>query len=154
MKIINSMRTVFESRSINEAYGRTAVTAFLAALDPTVDEIADIKTAVSEAVTNAIIHGYEENAAFTVYVSCILYKCGQGYLLQVVVEDTGKGIENIKQAMEPMYTTRPDEERTGMGFAFMEAFMDDVQVESEPMKGTAVTLTKKIGHCEEFAHEG
>jgi stage II sporulation protein AB (anti-sigma F factor) len=108
---------------------------------------------VSEAVTNAIIHGYDEKATSTVYVSCIIYRDGGEHVLQVVIEDTGKGIEDIKQAMEPMFTTRPELERSGMGFAFMNAFMDDVLVQSEIMKGTTVTLFKRLRRLEEHMNE-
>lgn len=145
LELINEMKLCFQARSENESFARLAVVGFLTYLNPTIEEVEDIKMAVSEAVTNAIIHGYEENPSSIVYVSCMLYKDGEGHILQTVVEDTGKGIEDIGQAMEPMFTTRPQEERTGMGFAFMEAFMDDVLVESELTKGTTVTLTKRIG---------
>ena len=106
------------------------------------------------AVTNAIIHGYEEKETAMVYVSGMIYRDVEGYLLQVVVEDTGKGIADIEKAMEPMFTTKPELERSGMGFAFMEAFMDDVQVESEVLKGTTVTLSKRLLKYEEEAYEG
>lgn len=153
MKFINEMKVCFQARSENESFARVAVAGFLTYLNPTLDEIEDIKTAVSEAVTNAIIHGYEEKESATVYVSCMLYRDEKSYILQVVVEDTGKGIENIQKAVEPMFTTKPDMERAGMGFSFMKAFMDDVQVESEVMKGTVVTMTKRLGFCEEHMHE-
>ena len=122
-------------------------------MDPTVEELEDIKTAVSEAVTNAIIHGYDEKETATVYVSCIIYRDGGEHILQVVIEDTGKGIEDIGKAMEPMFTTRPELERSGMGFTFMNAFMDDVQVQSEIMKGTTVTLVKRLRRVEEHIDE-
>lgn len=144
MELINEMKLCFQARSENEGFARIAVVGFLAYLDPTIEEIEDIKMAVSEAVTNAIIHGYEGKTSAIVYVSCMLYKDDLGHIMQVVVEDTGKGIADIKKAMEPMYTTRAEEERTGMGFAFMEAFMDEVIVESELNKGTVVTLTKRL----------
>lgn len=144
MKIVNEMKVCFQARSENESFARVAVAGFLTYLNPTLDEIEDVKTAVSEAVTNAIIHGYEEQESAIVYVSCILYQDKKEHILQVVVEDTGKGIEDIAKALEPMFTTKSDLERAGMGFSFMQAFMDDVKVESEPMKGTAVTMTKRF----------
>lgn len=154
MEFINEMKLCFQARSENESFARVAVAGFLTYLNPTIEEIEDIKTAVSEAVTNAIIHGYDEKTTATVYVSCMLYRDGGEHVLQVVVEDTGKGIENIEKAMEPMFTTRPELERSGMGFAFMSAFMDDVQVESEVMKGTTVTMTRRLCRLEEEFDEG
>lgn len=154
MEFMNEMKLCFQARSENESFARVAVAGFLTYINPTLEELEDIKTAVSEAVTNAIIHGYEEKETAMVYVSGILYKDEAGYLLQVMVEDTGRGISDIQKAMEPMYTTKPELERSGMGFAFMEAFMDEVQVESEVMKGTCVTLTKRLGKYEEEAYEG
>ena len=136
----NEMRLEFDSRSINEGFARVAVAAFLAELNPTLDELADIKTAVSEAVTNAIIHGYE-NEAGKVSLLCRI----DGEEIEIVVSDTGKGIADVEQAKAPFFTTKPELERSGMGFAFMEAFMDDVQVESELEKGTAVYMKKRIG---------
>lgn len=154
MELVNEMKLCFQARSENESFARVAVAGFLTYLNPTLEEIEDIKTAVSEAVTNAIIHGYEEKETAMVYVSGMIYRDEEGYLLQVVVEDTGKGIADIEKAMEPMFTTKPELERSGMGFAFMEAFMDDVQVESEVLKGTTVTLSKRLGKYEEEAYEG
>lgn len=154
MEFLNEMKICFQARSENESFARVAVAGFLTYLNPTVEELEDIKTAVSEAVTNAIIHGYESCASSIVYVSGMLYRDEEGYLLQVIVEDIGKGIEDVEKAMEPMFTTKPEMERAGMGFAFMEAFMDDVQVQSEVMKGTTVTLSKRLGKCEEEAYEG
>ena len=153
MEFINEMKLCFQARSENESFARVAVAGFLTYLNPTVGEIEDIKTAVSEAVTNAIIHGYEEKETATVYVSCMLYRDGGEHVLQVVIEDTGKGIPDIAKAMEPMFTTRPELERSGMGFAFMSAFMDDVQVQSEIMKGTTVTLFKRLRRFEEHIYE-
>ncbi len=130
----------FESRSQNESFARTVVAAFAASLDPTIEELADIKTAVSEAVTNCIIHGYENR------MGIITMRCSiSGNELSVEVEDKGVGIENIAKAMEPLYTTRPELERSGMGFSFMEAFMDDLEVESKPGEGTLVKMKKRIG---------
>ena len=154
MELVNEMKLCFQARSENESFARVAVAGFLTYLNPTLEEIEDIKTAVSEAVTNAIIHGYEEKETAMVYVSGMIYRDEQGPLLQVVVEDTGKGIADIEKAMEPMFTTKPELERSGMGFAFMEAFMDDVQVESEVLKGTTVTLSKRLLKYEEEAYEG
>ena len=154
MELVNEMKLCFQARSENESFARVAVAGFLTYLNPTLEEIEDIKTAVSEAVTNAIIHGYEEKETAMVYVSGMIYRDEEGALLQVVVEDTGKGIADIEKAMEPMFTTKPELERSGMGFAFMEAFMDDVQVESEVLKGTTVTLSKRLGKYEEEAYEG
>ena len=153
MEFVNEMKICFQARSENESFARVAVVSFLTYLNPTLEEIEDIKTAVSEAVTNAIVHGYEEEASAIVYVSGMIYRDEEGYLLQIVVEDTGKGINDISKAMEPMYTTRPELERSGMGFAFMEAFMDEVQVESEVMRGTTVTLSKRLGKSEEKEYE-
>ena len=153
----NEMELVFDAMSSNESFARTAVAAFIAHLNPTLEELADIKTAVSEAVTNAIIHGYENFYGYSrhgesipayiiihpgkVKVHCRLE---QG-ILYVDVSDNGKGIENLSQAMEPLFTTRPELERSGMGFAFMEAFMDDLEVESTVGVGTTVHMKKKIG---------
>lgn len=136
----NRMRLEFHAASVNEGFARVAVSAFFAQLNPTLDEIEDVKTAVSEAVTNAIIHGYGEQEG-TVTVSCT-YRDNDAV---VVVEDTGVGIFDIEKSMEPFFTTKPELERSGMGFAFMEAFMDTVQVESEPGKGTKVTMKKRFG---------
>ena len=136
----NRMRVEFDSISANEAFARVAVAAFMAQLNPSMEEVADVKTAVSEAVTNAIIHGYQ-GQVHTVEI------CGEteGRWLTVQVKDTGVGIPDVQKAMEPLYTSRPEAERSGMGFLFMEAFMDEVQVESEPGKGTCVTMRKQIG---------
>ena len=140
MKDKNEMTLEFESKSQNESFARTVVAAFAAQLDPTIEELADIKTAVSEAVTNSIIHGYF-NSIGRIKMHCII--CGNE--LTVEIQDEGVGIENIEKAMEPLYTTRPELERSGMGFSFMEAFMDDLEVESELGKGTLVRMKKKVG---------
>lgn len=153
LEFINEMKLCFQARSENESFARVAVAGFLTYLDPTVEELEDIKTAVSEAVTNAIIHGYDEKETATVYVSCMIYRDGGEHILQVVIEDTGNGISDIEQAMEPTFTTRPEWERSGMGFTFMNAFMDDVQVQSEIMKGTTVTLLKRLRRLEEHMNE-
>lgn len=136
----NEMKIEFDSRSCNESFARVAVAAFMTQLNPTLEEVADVKTALSEAVTNAIVHGYE-NEIRKVYVECRV----EDQLLTLKVTDHGKGIEDVKRAMEPLFTTKPDTERSGMGFAFMEAFMDEVEVESEPGKGTSVFMKKRIG---------
>ncbi len=145
----NEMRIEFDAKSVNEGFARVSAAAFVTQLDPTLDEVADVKTAVSEAVTNAIIHGYEERDG-KVYLTCIL----EGDMVYVSVEDKGVGMSDVRQAMEPFYTTKPEMERSGMGFAFMEAFMDDIQVESKPGMGTKVTMTKKIGQKEEENQDG
>lgn len=139
----NEMKIIFDARSVNESFARMAVTAFVAELNPTLDEIADIKTAVSEAVTNAIIHGYQSPEQ-KVEVLCKI--CGQE--VEIIVSDKGIGICDVKKAMEPFYTTKPELERSGMGFSFMEAFMDKLEVESAPGQGTSVHMTKKIGSKE------
>ena len=140
MKPVNEMDLKFLSRSSNESFARAAVAAFVAQIDPTIDELADIKTAVSEAVTNCIVHAYRENLGM-IYINVKLFENGT---IAIRVRDKGCGIENVKKAMEPLYTTDTTGERSGMGFSFMEAFMDEVIVESEPEKGTAVTMKKHI----------
>ena len=155
----NEMEIIFDAVSDNESFARVAVAAFITHLNPTVEEMADIKTAVSEAVTNSIIHGYgnlqgcrksgrdlqseteEEVHPGKVRIHCALEKG----ILHIEIADTGAGIEDVEKAMEPLFTTRPDLERSGMGFAFMEAFMDDLEVESRPGDGTKVRMVKKIG---------
>ena len=129
-----------ESRSSNEEFARVAVAVFMSRLDPTMEEIDDVKTAVSEAVTNAVIHGYQGESGI-IYIQVTI----EGRLLSVEVEDRGVGIGDVKKAMEPMYTTDTTGERSGMGFSFMEAFMDQVQVKSAPGKGTCVMMKKRIG---------
>ena len=136
----NEMELVFDSRSVNEGFARVAVAAFLTQLNPTLEEVSDVKTAVSEAVTNAIIHGYEKEVQ-KIWIRCRLDE----QTLYIEVEDHGKGIDNIEQAMEPLFTTKPELERSGMGFSFMEAFMDGVEVQSEPGQGTIVKMQKIIG---------
>lgn len=135
----NEMKLEFLSKSNNEAFARIAVAAFIAQLDPTLEEIADIKTAVSEAVTNAIIHGYEEKIGIVKLVC----KIAENEVF-IEVSDTGKGIENIQIAKQPLYTTKSNLERSGMGFTIMESFMDEVEVESVLGVGTKVTMSKKI----------
>lgn len=139
MQLINEMKLEFLSKSNNEAFGRVVAAAFASQLDPTVEELADIKTAVSEAVTNAIIHGYE-NSSGMVSMTCRLYNEG----IEIVISDKGKGIEDIELARQPLYTSKPDMERSGMGFTVMESFMDRVEIISEPNVGTTVTMFKNI----------
>lgn len=140
MKHSNEFEIVFDSQSKNESFARTVIAAFVAQLDPILEEIADIKTAVSEAVTNSIIHGYN-NGPGKITMSCSI----KDSEVTIMVKDNGVGIDNIKQAMEPLYTTKPDLERSGMGFSFMETFMDELLVESEVNIGTIITMKKKIG---------
>lgn len=138
-KMRNHMHLCFDARSKNESFARMAVTAFMSEMNPTLEQIADVKTAVSEAVTNAIVHGYsDENKQVEVV-------CDQfGKQLVIKIVDHGVGMENVEQAMQPFYTSKPELERSGMGFAFMEAFMDDVKVESRLGIGTKVTMSKYI----------
>lgn len=136
----NEMKLEFDSRSCNEGFARVAVAAFMTQLNPTFEEVADVKTAVSEAVTNAIIHGYEGKVK-KVTITCRI----EGQELQVEVADAGKGIADVALAMEPLYTTKAECDRAGMGFAFMEAFMDSLEVVSAPGKGTCVKMSKTIG---------
>lgn len=143
--LINEMRLCFLSRGENESLARIAVAGFIACLDPTLDVLDDIRTAVSEAVTNAIIHGYQGTTDGIVYLSAFLYEDGvNSRLLRVDVEDTGTGIEDVKKAMEPLYSTSLDGERAGMGFAFMAAFTDRLEVESKPRLGTCVSMWKRL----------
>ena len=136
----NEMMVIFDSSSENESFARMVIAAFVSRIDPTLEELADIKTAVSEAVTNSIIHGYKDGKGDIRMHASIADR-----ELFVEIEDEGVGIEDIQRAMEPMYTTRPDLDRSGMGFAFMEAFMDGLEVVSEPGKGTLVKMPKKMG---------
>ena len=140
MKFENYMILEFPSRSSNEAFARSAVACFAAQLDPTLEELADTKTAVSEAVTNAIIHGYGEQEGIVE-----LWCARKGKEVWFHIKDTGSGIPDIAAAMEPMYTTKPEMERSGMGFSFMEAFTDELVVESVVGEGTVVKMKKKIG---------
>ena len=143
MKFENEMCLEFDSISKNEGFARVAVAAFMTQLNPTLEEVADVKTAVSEAVTNAIIHGYEDYVS-KIHILCRI--CGNEFYVEI--SDKGKGIEDVKKAMEPLFTTKPSQDRSGMGFAFMEAFMDGLVVESEPSKGTVVKMKKIIGDNE------
>ena len=143
-KFENEMKLEFISKSSNEAFARVAVAAFAAQLDPTIEELADIKTAVSEAVTNSIIHGYEDKQGI-IKVVC---KLKENEII-IEISDTGKGIEDIEAAKEPLYTTKPNLERSGMGFTIMESFMDSMEIESIVGLGTKVTMSKKIKEKEE-----
>ena len=139
MESKNEMLLVVDSRSCNEGLVRIAVAAFSTQLNPTLEEVADIKTAVSEAITNCIVHAYESQEE-KIRVECRIDERE----LTVRVTDTGKGIADVEKAMEPMFTTKPEQDRSGMGFALMEAFMDTVTVESSLGQGTCVTMKKKI----------
>ena len=139
MKAINEMNVSFFSRSANEGFARASVAAFAAQLDPTVDELSEIKTAVSEAVTNCIVHAYRDTIG-TIYIKAQIYEDGR---LMIRVRDKGCGIENIEQAMEPMFTTG-GEERSGFGFTVMQSFMDRVRVRSCVGRGTTVTLCRRL----------
>lgn len=133
------MRVCFDSYPENEQFARMVITAFLMDLNPTLDEMADIKTAVSEAVTNAIIHGYEGCVG---QVSLACEKCGDE--VTITVSDEGRGIADVEKAREPFYTTKPEAERSGMGFSFMEAFMDELHIKSAEGRGTCVEMKKKL----------
>lgn len=137
--IINRMELRFPSSSVNESFARGAVSAFVLCLDPLVTDLNDLKTAVSEAVTNAIVHGYKDTIG-TVYITAVIYADGT---VQVKVRDRGCGIPDVAKAMEPLFTTG-GEERAGLGFAVMQSFCDSVRVVSKPEKGTTVTLTKQF----------
>ncbi|TCS84083.1 stage II sporulation protein AB (anti-sigma F factor) [Tepidibacillus fermentans] len=136
----NRMTLQFAAKSENESFARVAVASFVSQVDPTLEEIDEIKTVVSEAVTNAIIHGYEENPDGTVTIHVVL----KDSMIEITIEDQGKGIEDIEQALQPLYTSKPELERSGMGFTIMENFMDEMLVESEIGKGTKVFLRKKL----------
>lgn len=138
-KPINEMRLVIPSTSTNESFTRVAVASFASQLDPTIDDITDIKTAISEAVTNCIVHGYK-NTIGLIYIHAKIFEDGR---LTVKIRDTGCGIPDVKQAMEPLFTTG-GEDRAGLGFAVMESFMDKLRVTSREGKGTTVTMEKKI----------
>lgn len=149
----NSMRLEFSAYPENESFARLVIAAYMTELDPTIEEMEDVKTAVSEAVTNCIIHGYEmtnarikadrQSKSDTPVIYMEAWTCGR--TLHIKIRDNGVGIENIEKAMEPLYTSKPELDRSGMGFAFMEAFMDEMQVESAPGEGTTIYLKKRIG---------
>lgn len=139
MKPVNGMKFEFISKSSNESFARATVSAFVAQLDPTISELADIKTAVSEAVTNCIVHAYKQNMGI-IYIAVQIFENGK---IVIKIRDKGCGIENVNQAMEPMFTTGGDE-RAGLGFAVMQSFMDKIKVTSKTGKGTSITLEKNI----------
>ena len=138
-KYDNEMNLEFLSKSCNEAFARIAVAAFASQLDPTIEEIADIKTAVSEAVTNSIIHGYEDTVGL-VKIHCMI----ENNSIIIEISDSGIGIEDINTAKEPLYTSKPDLERSGMGFTIMQSFMDELNIESVVNLGTKITMKKNI----------
>ncbi len=141
----NEMQVKMLAIAENEQVARMVVSAFVAPVNPTLEELNDVKTAVSEAVTNAVIHGYPDaEIPGYVYLDCQL-KDGVFY---IVIEDNGVGIENVEQARQPLYTSKPEMERSGMGFAFMEAFMDELKVSSSPGQGVTVTMKKRLGKGE------
>jgi len=140
MNVINEMHIKFLSKSSNESFARSAVAAFVLELDPTIAELADIKTAVSEAVTNSIVHGYRRESG-VIYIDV---KLTDDRTVIIKIRDKGVGIEDIEQAMQPLFTTAEGEERAGLGFAVMQSFTDSVKVTSKPQKGTSVTLKKRI----------
>ena len=136
----NNVEVIFDAKSENESFARVVAAAFVTKLDPTLEEISDIKTAVSEAVTNCIVHGYEGEEG-KVYMDLSL----KDNEVTIKIKDDGVGIDNIHRAMEPLFTTKPELERSGMGFAFMEAFMDEIAVVSQPGVGTEVHMKKRVG---------
>ena len=140
MELLNEMTLSVKSLSVNEGFVRSAIAAFCVEATPTLDEITDIKTAVSEAITNCVVHAYPTQVG-DILIKVKLYKDK----VQMSITDYGTGIENIEQAKEPFYTTRPDQERSGMGFTVMESFMDDLVVEKNRGKGITVRMTKKLG---------
>ncbi len=137
---MNKARCEFLSKSVNEGFARNVAAAFLLQYDPTVEFMADVKTAVSEAVTNAVVHGYREKSG-----TVIMELSEKDGIFSVTVEDYGCGIDDVKQAMQPLFTTHADEERSGMGFTVMEMFMDTVEVTSKREVGTKIVMTKKLG---------
>ena len=151
----NEMKLEFLSRSCNEAFARITVAAFVSQLDPTIEELSDIKTAVSEAVTNCIIHGYEDCEGVIKIKARIIRNN-----VEIEISDTGRGIENVELARKPLYTTKANLERSGMGFTIMESFMDEVEIDSVYGLGTKIVMRKKIkqhfidAHDEEFASIG
>ena len=146
----NYAKVSFAAKSVNEAFARMVVMGFMMDMTPTMDELTDVKTAVSEAVTNAIIHGYEEDDSKQVEMSCVC----EDEKLTIIVEDYGVGIENIEDARQPFFTTRLDMERSGMGFVFMETFMDEIEITSELGKGTRIQMIKYIRHESTPQEEG
>lgn len=139
MKCVNELKMTLDSKSVNEGFARVAVSAFVASLDPNIEELTDIKTAVSEAVTNCVVHGYAEKEG-KIYITVSIFEKD---IVRIKIRDRGVGIENVEKAMEPLFTTAGGE-RAGLGFAVMESFMDKVRVKSAPDKGTTVVLEKRI----------
>lgn len=139
MKLINEMKLMFLSKSVNESFARTTIAAFITGLDPTISELTDIKTAVSEAVTNSIVHAYKDTVGI-IYMYAQIYDAGK---IVIKIRDKGLGIEDVKKAMEPLFSTG-GEERAGLGFAVMQSFMDRIKVASKPGKGTTVILEKTL----------
>ena len=140
MSNTNEMTVEFKAIGENEGFARIVIAAFIAQLNPTLEEMGDVKVAVSEAVTNAIIHGYEKTEGMVQIRASI-----KDRQIRIQIQDWGKGIRNIEQAMEPLFTTKREEERSGMGFSFMEAFMDNLEVESQEGVGTTITMVKMMG---------
>ena len=140
MKMLNQVKITFAGRSVNEGFARAALAAFLVQLDPTVPQLADMKTAVSEAVTNCIVHAYPDKIG-PITMTAAIY---EGGIVRITITDRGVGIPDIAKAMEPMFTTGDAEERASLGFAVMQSFMDKVKVSSTPGRGTRVTLTKRL----------
>ena len=138
---VNEIKTAFPAKSVNEALSRMVVSALVCQLDPTLDELADVKTAVSEAVTNCIVHGYKNSSAGIITLWACYFDDGT---VRVTVKDKGSGIEDLKRAMEPLFTTDESGERSGMGFPIMQSFMDKIKVISKPGRGTTVIFSKKI----------
>ncbi|AKG35482.1 anti-sigma F factor [Paenibacillus durus] len=136
----NYMSVQFAALSENESFARVVVAAFVSRLDPTLDELNDLKTVVSEAVTNCIIHGYDSDPTGIVYISAVI----RGETVHLVIEDKGKGIDDLELAQQPLYTSKPELERSGMGFTIMENFMDEFEVTSEPGQGTSIRMKKTI----------
>jgi stage II sporulation protein AB (anti-sigma F factor) len=136
----NEMNLQFSALSQNESFARVTVAAFIAQLDPNMDELTEIKTVVSEAVTNAIIHGYENDPNGIVYIQVII----EDSLIDLTIKDVGMGIVDVEEARQPLFTTKPDLERSGMGFTIMENFMDEVEVRTQPGRGTEVRLRKHL----------
>ena len=146
MEIVNEMRLMFMAKSANESFARVSAASFVSQLDPNVSEVADIKTAVSEAVSNAIIHGYEGSFGIVTLEMRIF----RDNTVEMTISDSGKGIADIEKAREPMYTTKKDEDRAGMGFTVMETFMDNVDVASEINVGTKITMRKKLAQISTY----
>ncbi|HJV31337.1 MAG TPA: anti-sigma F factor [Bacillales bacterium] len=136
----NVMNLQFSALSQNESFARVTVAAFIAQLDPTMDELTEIKTVVSEAVTNAIIHGYDNDPNGLIYITVAI----EDHLIEMIIKDAGIGIEDVEEARQPLFTTKPDLERSGMGFTIMENFMDEVEVHSQPGSGTEIRLRKHL----------